>query len=219
MPPFNIKEFCLQCRIKDPDGFEKRARRLYDLLVDANSKVNLTRISNEEDFWIKHIADSLVIARYFPRLGNEKLLLGDIGCGAGFPSLVLAMAFDNLRVTAIDSISKKTAFVESAGRELGLDNLEVITGRSRELNRKPEFAARFDIITARAVSDLRTLFKESRNLLRPDGQFIFYKTPEQIENELPQVIRDSRRYSIEWRCTEVFDLPEDFGRRLFVYSV
>ena len=62
-----------------------------------------------------------------------------LAAGAGFPSLVLAMAFENLSVTAIDSIGKKTAFVESAGHELGLDNLEVITGRSRELNRKPEF--------------------------------------------------------------------------------
>lgn len=219
MLPFDINEFCLQCHVKDPAAFEARAKRLYELLVDANSKVNLTRISDEKDYWIKHIADSLVVARYFPQLGNEELALGDVGCGAGFPSLVLAMAFENLRITAIDSIGKKTAFVESAGRELGLDNLEVINGRSRELNRKAEFAGRFDIITARAVSDLRTLFKESRNLLRPDGKFIFYKTPEQADAELPLVSRDSRKYSIEWERTDVFSLPGDSGCRLFVHSV
>ena len=219
MLPFDINEFCLQCHVKDPAVFESRAKRLYELLVEANSKVNLTRISSEEDYWIKHIADSLAIARCFPQLASDELKVGDVGCGAGFPSLVLAMAFENLSITAIDSIGKKTAFVESAGRELGLDNLKVITGRSRELNRKPEFAGRFDIITARAVSDLRTLFKESRNLLRSDGKFIFYKTPEQADNELPQVGRDSRKYSIEWECTEVFSLPEESGCRLFVYSV
>ena len=219
MIPFDINEFCAQCNVADPADFISKMTKLYDLLLKTNREVNLTRIQSEEDYWIKHVADSLAIARYFPQLSREELTIADIGCGAGFPSLVLAAAFSNLRITAIDSIGKKTAFVESAARELNLRNLEVITGRSKELNRKADYIERFDIVTARAVSDLRTLFKEARKFIKPGGQFIFFKTPEQAEIEVPQVSRDTQKYSLTWEQTEVFSLPLNSGKRLFVYSV
>jgi 16S rRNA (guanine527-N7)-methyltransferase len=219
MIPFDMNEFCTQCNVVAPADFISKMTKLYDLLLKTNRKVNLTRIQSEEDYWIKHVADSLAIARYFPQLSSEELTIADIGCGAGFPSLVLAAAFSNLRITAIDSIGKKTAFVESAARELNLRNLEVITGRSKELNRKADYIERFDIVTARAVSDLRTLFKEARKFIKPGGQFIFFKTPEQSEIEVPQVRRDTKKYSLTWEQTEVFSLPHDSGKRLFVYSV
>ncbi len=216
---FNVNEFCGQCKVPEPADFISKAGRLYDLLLTANRKVNLTRIQSEEDYWIKHVADSLAIARYFPRLGCAELTLADIGCGAGFPALILAAAFHNLHISAIDSLGKKTAFVKAAARELNLDNLEVITGRSRELNRQAGYMGHFDIVTARAVSDLRTLFRDARNFVKADGQFIFFKTPEQAEVEVPQVCRDTRKYSLKWEQTEVFSLPLNSGRRLFVYSV
>jgi len=219
MIPFDLNEFCIQCNVADPADFISKMTKLYDLLLKTNREVNLTRIQSKEDYWIKHVADSLAITRYFPRLSNEELTVADIGCGAGFPSLVLAAAFSNLRITAIDSIGKKTTFVESAARELNLDNLEVITGRSKELNRKPEYIERFDIVTARAVSDLRTLFKEARKFIKPGGQFIFFKTPEQAGVEVPQVSKDAQKYSLGWKQTEVFSLPCDSGKRLFVYSM
>ena len=219
MQPFDLNEFCMQCNVADPSNFISKMTKLYDLLVKTNREVNLTRIQSEEDYWIKHVADSLVIARYFPELSNKKLTLADIGCGAGFPSLVLASAFPGLSITAIDSIGKKTGFVKLASDELNLDNLEVVTGRSKELNRKQEYIERFDIVTARAVSDLRTLYREARKFIKPEGRFIFFKTPEQAELEVPQVSRDSQKHSLGWEQTEVFSLPCDSGKRLFVYSV
>lgn len=219
MTAFDLNEFCTQCNVAAPADFIAKMSKLYVLLLKANREVNLTRIQSEEDYWIKHVVDSLMIARYFPQLSNKELAVADIGCGAGFPSLVLAAAFANLRITAIDSIGKKTAFVESAARELNLNNLEVITGRSRELNRQAGYIERFDIVSARAVSDLRTLFKETRKFIKPGGQFIFFKTPEQAELEVPQVSRDAQKYSLAWKQTEIFSLPCDSGKRLFVYSI
>ena len=218
MIPFDLNEFCRQCSVADVEDFISKMNRLYDLLTETNRELNLTRIRSEEDYWIKHVADSLAAARYFPQLSSRELAVADIGCGAGFPSLVLAAAFANLRITAIDSIAKKTAFVESAVRELDLKNLGVVTGRSRELNRKTEYAGRFDIVTARAVSDLRTLYKEAKNFIRKDGEFIFYKTPEQAELEVPQVSRDTEKYFLSWKPTDEFSLPCDSGKRLFIYS-
>ena len=218
MIPFDLDEFCRQCKVVEPEAFVLKMTRLYALLTETNREVNLTRIRSEDDYWIKHVADSLAVARYFPQFSSRELEVADIGCGAGFPSLVLAAAFANLRITAIDSIAKKTAFVESAARELGLNNLEIVTGRGRELNRKPEYVERFDIVTARAVSDLRTLYKEARKFIRPDGQFVFYKTPEQAELEIPQVSRDTGKHFLRWKPTGSFSLPCDSGKRLFVYS-
>ncbi len=218
MMPFDLNGFCRQCNVAEPEDFISKMTRLYSFLTEINREVNLTRIQSEEDYWIKHVADSLAIARYFPEFSNSELAVADIGCGGGFPSLVLASAFDKLRITAIDSIAKKTVFVESAVRELNLNNLEVVTGRSRELNRKPEYVERFDIVTARAVSDLRTLYKEAKKFIKTDGRFIFYKTPEQAESEIPQVNRDTGKHFLRWKPTESFSLPCGSGERLFVYS-
>ena len=219
MIPFAVNEFCARCHVPNTEDFISKAAKLYSLLSEVNRDINLTRIQSEEDYWIKHVADSLAIARYFPQLSRDKLIVADIGCGAGFPSLILAAAFDNLHITAIDSVGKKTAFVKRAAHELNLANLEVITGRSKELNRDAGYTERFDIVTARAVSDLRTLFREARKFVKPDGQFIFFKTPEQAEVEFSQVSNDTRKYTLEWKKTEIFSLPNGSGKRLFVYSV
>jgi 16S rRNA (guanine527-N7)-methyltransferase len=218
MIPFDLEQLCRECNVKNPADFISRAAELYELLSAANRKTNLTRIQSEADYWIKHVADSLLIARYFPELSSESLLLADIGCGAGFPSLILAAAFPGLRITAIDSIGKKTGFVQSAAAALELNNIETVTGRSKELNRQPDYIERFDVVTARAVSDLRTLFREARRFIRPGGQFIFFKTPEQAAKELSEIEKDTRKYSITWAQTEIFSLPCESGRRIFIYS-
>ncbi|MDD5599228.1 MAG: 16S rRNA (guanine(527)-N(7))-methyltransferase RsmG [Victivallaceae bacterium] len=219
MIPFDPENLCRQCSVRNPADFISRSGRLYELLSAANRKTNLTRIQSESDYWIKHVADSLLVARYFPKLSSETLRLADIGCGAGFPSLVLASAFPALQITAIDSTGKKTDFVKTAAVTLELNNIEVITGRARELNRQPDYIERFDVVTARAVSDLRTLFRETRNLIKANGQFVFFKTPEQAAKELPEIENDTRKYSLNWAQTEIFSLPGNSGRRLFIYSV
>ncbi|MCP3964969.1 MAG: 16S rRNA (guanine(527)-N(7))-methyltransferase RsmG [Lentisphaerae bacterium] len=212
-----FKSFCESCGIADFEQFIEKCDCLFELLIAANTKVNLTRIQDKEDFLVKHVADSLAIGRYFPQL-NSNLQLADIGCGAGFPSLVLGIAFPELQITAVDSIGKKTAFVESAAHELNLSNVNVFTGRTREMNRRQEWLGRFDILTARAVSDLRTLYREAKNLLKPEGQFIFFKTPEQASSELGNLQKLSSKNNISWLLTDTFELPASGGKRLFVYS-
>ena len=215
---FNLEEFCSQCRIAAAAVFIEKCHILYHLLTAANQDVNLTRIEDEPAFWDRHIADSIAIAEFFPQLASDSLTLTDIGCGAGFPAIPLALAFPQLKITAIDSIAKKTRFVELAAEKLGIGNLEVVTARSRELPHKSGWCERFDIITARAVSDSRTLFRENRQLLRKDGKFIFYKTPEQISAEFEDVRKASEKYGLNWQLTSVFELPGGSGKRQFLYT-
>lgn len=215
---FNLESFCSQCHITASAVFIGKCHNLYRLLTAANQDVNLTRIEDEPAFWDRHVADSIAIAEFFPQLATDPLILADIGCGAGFPAIPLALAFPQLKITAIDSIAKKTRFVELAAEKLEIRNLEVVTARSRELPHKSGWCERFDIITARAVADARTLFRENRQLLRKGGKFIFYKTPEQISAEFEDVRKASEKYGLNWQLTSAFELPGGSGKRQFLYA-
>ncbi|MDD3117969.1 MAG: class I SAM-dependent methyltransferase, partial [Victivallales bacterium] len=138
--------------------------------------------------------------------------------GAGFPALILALAYPQLQLTAIDSIGKKTAFVREAATQLELTNINVVTGRSREMARRTEWQGRFDLITARAVADARTIFRDSRAMLNPRGRYILYQTPTQAATELPQVAAAATGYGFHWEAAPEFELPEDGGPRQFIWS-
>lgn len=215
---FELEQFCHQCHIAAPGIFIEKCLKLYSLLTAVNQDVNLTRIEGEPAFWDRHIADSIAITMFFPELATESFSLADIGCGAGFPAIPLALAFPQLKITAIDSIAKKTRFVELAADKLEIRNLEVVTARSKELPHKPGWSERFDIVSARAVADARSLFRENRQLLGKSGKFIFYKTPDQIATEIEDVGKASAKYGLNWQVSPVFELPGGGGQRQFLFS-
>ena len=212
MGSFSLSAFAAECRVADPERFTRLCGRFFELLTAANADFNLTRITSREDFEIKHVADSLAVARSFPELAEKPLRIADVGCGAGFPSVVLAAAFPKLAVTAIDSTHKKIDFVAAAAKELDLANLRPVAGRAVELSRLPEFAGRFDVVTARAVATAEKLCREGRRMLAPGGRFILYKTPGQA-GELAALASDR---SLRWQATPEFALPGEAGRRLFL---
>lgn len=213
---FALAEFAAAAGIAEPEPFAAKCECLREFLEECNRHVNLTRLTGRADFELKHAADSLSIFRAFPELLTEPLELADIGCGAGFPSLILALAAPALRVTAIDSTGKKTAFVASAAAHLGLANVRAVHGRAVELNCKPEFQRRFAVVTARAVAASVRIWSECRNFPAPGGRFIFYKTPAQAEAEMPEL---RKLKNTRWRITPAFSLPENAGERCFVVGV
>lgn len=206
----------LQYPPADFDLFYAKSAELYSFLCSENEKNNLTRIVDEEDYWIKHVYDSLLLTEAFPEITKKGINIADLGCGAGFPSLILAAGFPEINITGIDSIGKKTTFVEKAGELLTLKNLEVINGRGRELAAREEFQKRFDYITARAVSDVKTVFREVRRMLKPSGKIILYKTPKTAEQEICELRKKSSGTDFEWVSTNSFSLPNGKGERLFV---
>ena len=145
---------------------------------------------------------------------HNPLTLADIGCGAGFPSLVLALAFPSWKIFAIDSAGKKTRFVESASQALQLKQITVVNRRSNELNHLAEYRKRFDIVTARAVAESPRLYRDNRDFPMEKGCFIFYKTPEQAAEELPELQKSAKKR--HWSISENFQLPGNAGCRCFV---
>ena len=206
----DLKLFARECRVRDEEKFLLNCAKLHELLVEANKVHNLTRIVEAADFEVKHIIDSLTIALEFPEIAEKTLHIADIGCGAGFPSLVLALGFPQLRITAIDSVGKKISFVKLAAQELGLDNLTAVWGRSIELNRLAEYKNAFDIVTARAVATASKISSESSNFLASGGRYILYKTPQQLEEERANLAADKK---FRWEFTQTRTYPH--GERLF----
>jgi 16S rRNA (guanine527-N7)-methyltransferase len=200
------------------DLFLEKCRHFYSLLLEENSHTNLTRITKEKEFFIKHVYDSLLIFKFKPELiSSNKIKIADLGCGAGFPAIILAMVLPQTEITAIDSIAKKTNFVKKTAENLQLENLNVLTGRGRELAVKPEFTATYDIITARAVAEINKLYREIKRMLKPGAEMIFYKTPEAAQKEISSLNKLSSK--LNWSISDTILLPEDMGERCFVTAV
>lgn len=189
------------------DAFLQACSTFQEILYETNKTMNLTRIPLEE-FWSKHIADSVSIAPYL----NGKFNLCDVGCGAGFPSLPLAAAFPELQVTAVDSTRKKIDFVNRAAEAMELENLEALHARANELAAAEDYHHHFDIVTARAVADSMKLVREVSGLLRKDAFLHVYRTPDQRDREKPEL----QKLALRFRCTDTFELPDNAGTRLFM---
>ena len=198
-----------------PGELDEKIDYFYDLLITANKRCNLTRITTRDDFLNKHVLDSLLIASVYPQIKTEPLSIIDIGCGGGIPGLILAMAFPQINIVEIDSVAKKIDCVQSFINDLGLSNAQAFHANARELSRKDGFNQSFDLVTARAVAESHKLIKECRLFMTQNGKMIFYKTPGQISDEQVLVIRESAKAKLEAERSAVLDLTEAAGQRQF----
>jgi len=148
-----------------------------DYLIEYNSHTNLTAIKEENEIYLKHFYDSLTICKSYDFTKVNNLL--DIGTGAGFPGMVIKIFFQNINVTLLDSNNKKTKFLIELAKKLKID-VTVINDRVE--NFAKNHLNTFDIVTSRAVANLRVLSEISIPLVKVDGYFIALKG--NIEEEL-----------------------------------
>ena len=154
----------------------------YDILKEENTKYNLTRIISQEDVYLKHFYDSLTITKIVD-INNQSIC--DLGSGAGFPGLVLAICFPNTKMTLIESNGKKCYFLNTVKEKLNLNNVNIINTRVEEYARKNREI--FDIVTARAVAPLKHLLEYGVPLVKIEGSFIAMKA--NIEGEIENKIK------------------------------
>ena len=153
---------------------EEAAEKLYALTVhmlETNEKFNLTAIKEPDRVILLHYVDSLLAARHIP----EGASVIDVGCGAGFPSLPLAICRPDLRITAMDATAKRVEYVKQTAALLSLDGLSVRTGRAEELGNDPALRERYDVATARAVAALPILSELCMPFVRTGGIFLALK--------------------------------------------
>ena len=141
-PPSDaVTAFLHACSPADCPDFMGKMELLAALLYEANKSFNLTAIK-PDGFWSRHVSDSLSPAFAMPDYFRKPKRICDLGCGAGFPSLVLAAAFPHCTFTPMDSTRKKVDFVNMAAEKLGLRNLKAVHARGNELGRKTPFRQR-----------------------------------------------------------------------------
>ncbi len=144
------------------------------LLVEWNEKMNLTAITDPVGIAVKHFADSLTAA---PLMPQGKFSLIDVGTGAGFPGVPLALLREDCRLTLLDSLNKRLVFLETVCRELSLP-VTLIHARAEEGGRKADLREQFDVAVARAVAALPTLCEYCLPFVKVGGRFVALKGPD-----------------------------------------
>lgn len=162
---------------------------LTELLLDWNQRMNLTGITDPAQIAVKHYLDSLSLAKIVPRFDALRLI--DVGAGAGFPGLPLAIVFPRLQATLLDSTRKKLRFIEHASAELGLANVSAVHARAEDAGRSNSHRERYDIVVARAVARMPALMEYTLPLVRLDGQVIAMRGRDAYEetNEAAKAIK------------------------------
>jgi 16S rRNA (guanine527-N7)-methyltransferase len=160
---------------------------LSSLLIEENEHINLTRITEPNQIRIRHFLDSLAVLPVLDQLAGNKssLRIADVGSGAGFPVLPLAIVRPGWKFTSIEATGKKVNFQKKVVAELGLKNVIVIGARAEELAHTKQFREKFDASLARAVADLGILTEVSLPLVKIGGLMLAYKGPD-VEKEIAE---------------------------------
>lgn len=143
-----------------------------NLLVEWNGKINLTSITDDYEVIMKHFVDSLEIVKYINK--NENII--DIGTGAGFPGIVIAIYFDsNVNITLLDALEKRLNFLSEVIQKLGLKKITLLHGRAEEIGNDIIYREKFDVATSRAVSSMNILLELSIPLVKVNGRCLLLK--------------------------------------------
>lgn len=171
-----LKEIKIELNSLQKEQFEN----YYQFLIEYNNHTNITAITNKEDVYLKHFYDSALLTTTidFNKITN----LLDIGCGAGFPGIVIKILYPNINLTLLDSNNKKTKFCEYIIKKLSLKDVVIINKRAEDyIKNKREY---FDLVTARAVKNLNILNELAIPYVKLNGYFIAMKSS--IDNELKE---------------------------------
>ena len=153
---------------------DDKVEKLYaltNIMLEVNKSMNLTAITDEDAIIVKHYADSLMVASYIPRSAT----VIDVGCGAGFPCLPLAIFREDLRITALDSTAKRIRYIDDTAKKLGITNVTPIAARAEELGKQNGYRECFDVATARAVAALPVLSELCLPFVKVGGKFVSMK--------------------------------------------
>lgn len=179
----------------------------YNFLIEYNTHTNLTRITDKDSVYIKHFYDSLLL-RSVTDINNKTLC--DVGAGAGFPSVPLAITCPTLKAHIVDSLGKRITFLNELTKKLGLENVEASHDRAEEFCHGRRGS--FDIVTARAVAKLNILVELCLPLVKVGGVFVALKGSS-LDEELSETKAGISILGGEILKKEKFELPDGMGTR------
>ena len=201
--------------LKIADDIFLKFQKYFGLFLKYNAHTNLISKNDAQLLFEKHIFDSLSLNLFFKNVTVKNML--DIGAGGGFPSVPVAIAYPQIKVVALDSIKKKMNFVQEIKDELKLDNLSIMCQRAE--NADVKHLSSFDLVTCRAVSELKNLFSYVVPYIKKGGYFVAFKSKnfqEELDNA-EMIIKKSKVKLIKI-IDYALPLTENFERKLLVFQ-
>ncbi len=187
--------------------------KFYSLLIEWNQKMNLTRITELEEVYLKHFYDSLTIVKVVDL--NQIESLCDVGSGAGFPGIVLKIIYPHLQITLIDSLQKRVNYLNSIIENLELSNIEAIHTRAEDYAR--DNREKYDLVTARAVANLKLLSELCLPMVKENRFFIAMKA--NAREEITAAKDIIKKLNGKITVIEEFNLPIENSIRTLIKIV
>ena len=181
-----------------------------NLLIEWNKKINLTAITEPDEIILKHFVDSLTISKYI----SDGTKVVDVGTGAGFPGIPLKIVRQDVDITLLDSLQKRTNFLDEVINELNLEKITTVHSRVEDYGKNKEYREKFDIATSRAVANLSTLSEYLLPLVKVGGKVISMKGS-LIQEELENSKNAIKILGGQIEKVDEFDLPNsDISRNI-----
>lgn len=196
-----------QAQIELTNAMQTRLKTYCDFLREENEKYNLTAITDVEQIYVKHFADSILGSVAVP----QNATLCDVGSGAGFPSLPLKIARPDISVTLVDSLEKRIGFTKTLCDKL---QIEADFHHARAEDFAKAFSERFDVATARAVAALPVLLEYVAQIVKVNGIVLAYKTD---ESEISVASNACKVLGLKYETSHKFVLPDGSNRCLIVF--
>lgn len=190
----------------------KKLLLYHDLVIEKNKIMNLTTVTDFDEFIIKHFIDSLIINKVV-KIRDEKII--DVGTGAGFPGIPIKIAFPDTRMVLLDSLKKRINFLEEVIIQCKLKKIKGVHGRAEEYGKDPNYRESFDLCLSRAVANLSTLSEYCIPFVKKGGRFISYKASN-IEEELIDAKNAISSLGAEIEEVKNLRLPESDIERTFI---
>lgn len=190
-------------------------KEYFNSLVAANKYVNLTRITERDEVYLKHFFDSLTPLFVFDDIFEVGCTLCDVGAGAGFPSIPLKIMLPSLKITIVDSLGKRLTFLQDLINKLNLKDVKLVHGRAEDIGQNKLYRAQFDLVTARAVANMAVLSEYCLPLVKQKGYFVALKGPK-AESELAKSQRAISVLGGKVLKTEELWLPDSNEERTLV---
>lgn len=187
---------------------KKQYYRYYELIAEYNKVMNLTGIDDYQGVYLKHFYDSLTVVEKIEQINPQSI--ADVGSGAGFPGIVLAIYFPQIKFTLIEPLTKRVKFLQVVVDELELENVELLNERVEDIDQK------YDIVTSRAVARLNILLELCAPVCKVGGYVLALKGPK-VTEEIEEAKKAITTLGLEEETREQLILPIEESTRFNVY--